>query len=264
MNRKVEIKMNKRAFAVACHPDDIEFLMAGTLLLLGQAGYELHYMNVANGSAGSVSMGSAEIARVRTEEARESTKILDATFHEPITDDLTVFHTPELIAKLTAVMREVSPTILLLPSPQDYMEDHMNTSRLGVTAAFSRNIPNYKSDPPVAAVMGEMAVYHGQPAGLCDQLRNFIQPDFFVNVTDVTEKKRDALACHRSQKEWLDATQGMDSYLKTMENLSLKMGQASGCFQHAEGWRRHDHLGFSASPNFDPLCDALGSLVKQS
>ena len=44
---------DKRAFAVAAHPDDIEFFMAGTLMRLGEAGYELHYMNVADGSCGT-------------------------------------------------------------------------------------------------------------------------------------------------------------------------------------------------------------------
>ena len=41
------------AFAVAAHPDDIEFMMGGTLLLLGKAGYDLHYMNIATGSMGT-------------------------------------------------------------------------------------------------------------------------------------------------------------------------------------------------------------------
>ena len=41
--------MSRTAFAVVAHPDDIEFHMAGTLLLLGQAGFELHTMTVANG-----------------------------------------------------------------------------------------------------------------------------------------------------------------------------------------------------------------------
>ncbi len=36
-----------RIFALACHPDDIEFMMGGTLFLLKQAGCELHYMNLA-------------------------------------------------------------------------------------------------------------------------------------------------------------------------------------------------------------------------
>ena len=39
--------------AFGCHPDDIEFMMAGTLLLLKDLGVELHYINIANGSCGT-------------------------------------------------------------------------------------------------------------------------------------------------------------------------------------------------------------------
>ena len=42
-----------------------------------------------------------------------------------------------------------------------------------------------------------------------------------------------------------------------MEEMSLALGQASGKFQHAEGWRRHSHLGFSPE-EIDPLKHALG------
>jgi hypothetical protein len=65
-------------------------------------------------------------------------------------------------------------------------------------------------------------------------------------------KKRDALAAHESQKAWLDASQGMDSYLVAMDDLSLEVGRMSGEFEHAEGWRRHLHVGFSAADT-DPL-----------
>ena len=41
------------AMAIGAHPDDIEFYMAGTLLLLKKAGYEIHYLNVASGNCGS-------------------------------------------------------------------------------------------------------------------------------------------------------------------------------------------------------------------
>ncbi len=34
--------MTKTAMAIAAHPDDIEFFMAGTLLLLKQNGYQIH------------------------------------------------------------------------------------------------------------------------------------------------------------------------------------------------------------------------------
>jgi len=73
----------------------------------------------------------------------------------------------------------------------------------------------------------------------------------------VHRNKRDALAEHKSQQEWLDVTQGMNSYVRTMEEMSLEVGRLSKKFRHAEGWRRHLHFGFS-SPKADPLADALG------
>ena len=40
------------AMAIGAHPDDIEFSMAGTLLLLKRAGFETHYFNIASGNCG--------------------------------------------------------------------------------------------------------------------------------------------------------------------------------------------------------------------
>jgi LmbE family N-acetylglucosaminyl deacetylase len=158
------------------------------------------------------------------------------------------------------MIRDVSPTIILTHSPQDYMEDHTNTSRLVVTAAFARGMPNFKTIPTRATTATDVTIYHAMPHGLRDGLRRRIQPGQFVNTTSVHEAKRQALAAHRSQKEWLDASQGMDSYLATMDDLSLEVGSMSKIFQHAEGWRRHLHLGFSATEQ-DPLAEALGTNV---
>ena len=97
--------------------------------------------------------------------------------------------------------------------------------------------------------------------GLLDPLRQSIIPELFVNTETVHAKKREALAAHRSQKDWLDATQGMDSYVAAMDEMSGKVGKMSGAFKHAEGWRRHLHLGFSARDG-DPLSEALGRLVR--
>ena len=43
-----------------------------------------------------------------------------------------------------------------------------------------------------------------------------------------------------------------------METFSRRLGRLSGAFEHAEGWRRHSHMGFCAE-NDDPLKVALGS-----
>jgi len=249
--------MSKVVFAVAAHPDDIEFMMAGTLLLLGQAGYELHYMTVANGSCGSTTMNRDEAIATRTREAREAAALLGATYHGPLVDDLQIYYRAELVERLCGLVREVRPEILLVPAMHDYMEDHVNTSRLMVTAAFCRGMPNFPTDPPAPALDGDLAVYHAMPCGLVDQLRNPVRPHLCVDVTAVLDRKRQALACHRSQKEWLDHSQGLDSYLKAMEDLSAAVGRMSRKFTFAEGWHRHAHMGFGPE-HFNPLCAALG------
>jgi len=252
--------LSKSAFAVAAHPDDIEFMMAGTLLLLGRAGYALHYMTVANGSCGSTTVGRDQLVTTRTREAREAAAVLGAAYHQPLVDDIQIYYTPVLAARLGAIVRQVDPQILLVPSPLDYMEDHVNVSRLMVTAAFCRNMPNFLTDPPAPAVATDVAVYHAMPVGLRDQLRAPVPPHLYVDVTSVMDAKRRALSCHRSQKQWLDESQGHDSYLRFMEHLSAEVGRMSGRFEHAEGWQRHSHLGFGAE-DFDPLTNALGKLV---
>jgi len=255
--------MSNVAFAVAAHPDDIEFMMGGTFLLLGRAGWRLHYMNIANGSCGTASMGREEIVAVRTREARAAAAFASATFHPPLVDDIEIYYERALLARLAAVMREVDPAILLLPSPQDYMEDHMNAARLAVTAAFCRGMRNFATDPPAPPVETELAVYHAMPYGLTGPLRELIAPHFFVNITDVLADKRRMLACHRSQKEWLDVSQGLDSYLRAMEEQSAAVGRMLGKFAFAEGWRRRMHLGFGGE-GFDPLKDALAEMILES
>jgi N-acetylglucosamine malate deacetylase 1 len=249
----------KRAFAVAAHPDDIEFVMAGTLLLLGQAGYELHYMTIANGCCGSIEHDAATTAAIRMREARDAAQSLGATFHPSLTDDLAIFYDRPTLARLAAVMREVGPEILLIHSPVDYMEDHVNACRLAVTAAFARGMPNFPTDPPRPAVSEPVTIYHAQPHGNRDPLGQPVRPSLFVDITSVVDQKSAALACHRSQRQWLDASQGLDSYIETMKSLSREVGTMSGRFEFAEGWRRHLHLGFGPE-SADPLREALGGL----
>ena len=247
--------------AIAAHPDDIEFMMAGTLLLLGEAGFALHYMTLSSGNCGSMEMSPAKTRLVRRAESKAAARILGATHHPSLCDDLEIFYDLKTLRRLAAIIREVAPTVILTHSPQDYMEDHMNTSRLVVTAAFARGMPNFRTNPSRKPTGSDVAIYHAMPHGLRDQLRRKIVPEFFVNTASVHATKRDALGAHDSQKSWLDATQGMDSYLAEMDAMSRAVGKISGTFEHAEGWRRHLHLGFSAR-EIDPLCDALGPSVR--
>ena len=132
----------------------------------------------------------------------------------------------------------------------------MITCRLAVTAAFSRGMPNFETVPSRRAVEGGVVLYHAMPHGLRDGLRRQIIPGSFVNTVPVHATKREVLAAHTSQKSWLDASQGMDSYLLAMDEMSRAVGKLSRRFEHAEGWRRHLHLGFS-SEEIDPLAESL-------
>jgi LmbE family N-acetylglucosaminyl deacetylase len=248
--------MTLRAFAIAAHPDDIEFMMSGTLILLRRAGYEIHYMTVANGSCGTDKLDEASIVRIRREEALQAAASIGAVYHESLVPDIGIFYEASTLGRLGAVIREVSPEIILTQGHWEYMEDHSNTCRLVLSAAFTRGMQNFGTEPPRAAIEQEVTVYHALPYGLRDPLRRRVQPGMYVDVSEVVSLKRRMLALHKSQKEWLDASQGIDSYLTAMEDMCAEVGQMSGRFQYAEGWTRHLHLGYCA-PDADPLLAAL-------
>ena len=252
--------MNPCVFAVGAHPDDIEFLMAGTLILMRRAGCEVHCLCIANGSCGTAEFGRDEIVRIRRAEARAAAESIGAIYHESLVNDLEIFYEKGLLARVAALVREVAPDVLLTHSPVDYMEDHQNAARLAVTAAFGRGMPNFPTDPPRAPSGQGVTVYHAQPHGNHDPLRQLVRPEVYVDIGSAIEEKRAMLAHHQSQKTWLDQTQGMDAYLETMLALSREVGAMSGRFTYAEGWRRRLHLGFGAEAD-DPLCEVLGAHV---
>lgn len=246
--------------AIAAHPDDIEFVMAGTLILLAQKGWDVHYMNIANGCCGSMHTNREETAAIRLKEAQNSAAAIPAQFYPPIADDLSIQYTVDDLEKVTYVMRKANPSIVLTHSPIDYMEDHEAACRLAVTAAFSKNMPNHRSQPAIAAPQGDVAVYHAQPHGNCSPLGEPIHPHFGVDVTKVVEKKKELLSFHASQQGWLDSTQKMSSYTATMLELGESVAKILKRDGFMEGWRQRNYLGFGPA-NWNPLADALGEFI---
>jgi len=252
--------MSKKVLAIAAHPDDIEFMMSGTLFLLKDAGCEIHYLNIATGSCGTVSLSVDRIVAIRREESIAASAYLGAEYHESFVNDIEIFYGKDLISKLCSVMREVSPDIILTQYPAEYMEDHSNTSRLAVTAAFCRGMKNFAVTSHREPISNEVTLYHSVPYGLTDPLRRPVEPDFFVDVSSLMDKKKEMLLFHKSQKEWLDVSQGLDSYLTTMVDICREVGKTSGKFQYAEGWIRHSHLGF-CDERSNPLADMLNEYI---
>jgi LmbE family N-acetylglucosaminyl deacetylase len=222
-------------------------------------------LNIADGCCGSAQYSREEIARMRRLEAIDAAASIGAVFHESLAADAEIFYEKPLLARVASIVRAVAPQIVLTHAPSDYMEDHMNACRLAVTAAFCRGMPNFPVEPPRKAISGKVTVYHAQPYGNRDPLGQVITPGLFVDVSGkILERKIDMLARHKSQRDWLDESQGLDSYIEKMKQLCEEVaGMASGAFEHAEGWRKHLHLGFCDAED-DPLFDALGEFVMRA
>jgi LmbE family N-acetylglucosaminyl deacetylase len=255
--------MKQSVLAIAAHPDDIEFVMAGTMLQLAKRGWQLHYLNIADGSRGSTTLDRAACAATRLHEAREAAGVLGATFYEPLCPDFEINYNSTLLAKVSAVVRQARPSIVLTHAPIDYMEDHEVACRLAVSAAFAHGMPNWDSIPPHPVYFEPVTVYHAQPHGNRTPMGEVVVPHFMVDTSDVMQQKVQSLECHACQKEWLDQSQGMDSYVQTMLDLTSEVGLWSGKFQYAEGWRRRQHWGF-CGPHDDPLRHALADCIVES
>ena len=250
---------DKVAMAVACHPDDIEFQMAGTLLLLQKQGWEIHYMNVANGSLGSEKYDTETIIRMRRGEAMEAAALAGFIYHESICNDLEVFYNADLFGKLVPVIREVKPKIILTHGPYDYMEDHVNTGRLAVSAAFCRGMGNAKTSRPSQKFDDYLTVYHSMPHAMTDMLRRPVIPGIYVDIESEIPMKKQMLSCHRSQQSWLAVSQADNAYIQGMVDNHGIIGRLSKKYKFAEGWIRHNPIGFCET-NDDPLMEVLGPL----
>jgi len=242
--------------AVAAHPDDVELVMSGTLMRLQAVGADVHIWTLANGSCGTNVLAAPEIVRLRHAEACAAAATIGATYHDPLFDDIAIFYDRPSLAKVAGVLRQIAPDIVLTQSPNEYMEDHCNTCRLVVTAAFCRGMPNFSTDPPTPHYEAPLALYHSAPFSMTDSLGTPVKPHFYIDVSDLMAAKVAMLACHRTQKEWLDVSQGLDAYLVSMRENCRRIGDLCGRCDYAEAWFRHSPLGF-CGPEHHPLQNLL-------
>ena len=110
----IALSKNQSILAVAAHPDDIEFNMAGTLSLLAKAGFVPHMMNLSRSSLDSNELAEPEVAKMRRQEAERSAAVIDAIYHPPIADDLLILYDERLLRQMVAVVREIRPGWLAL------------------------------------------------------------------------------------------------------------------------------------------------------
>ncbi len=107
----------KSVLALNAHPDDAEFMCAGTLALLREKGWEIHIATMTPGDCGSAEYNREEISRIRRGEAARSARILDGTYHCLECDDVFIMYDRPTLLKAIRLMREIVPEIVFAPSP---------------------------------------------------------------------------------------------------------------------------------------------------
>ena len=247
---------NQNVLAVVAHPDDAEFICAGTLTLLHQKGWHVSIATMTAGDGGSKELGAEEISAIRREEARKATDILNGDYYCLESKDMFILYDQATLLRVIELIRKTKPTIVLTMSPQCYLIDHENTSKLAQTACFAAGIPNIQT-PGYEALSYIPALYYGDAIEGKDKLGNPVLPNMVVDITSVMDTKTKMLACHASQREWLLAHHGMDEYLHAMEHFSAQKGELIGR-KYGEGFRQH--LGH-AYPQENVLGEALGEVV---
>lgn len=250
--------MPDAVLSVLAHPDDAEFLCAGTLIrLVRELGWQAHIATMTPGDCGSADRPAEEISPIRRAEGAAAANRIGAAYHCLEERDALIFYHERPLERIVRLLREVRPTIVLTHSPADYMLDHEMTSTLVRAAAFAAPIPNFLRERDLGPVLPHIPhLYYCDPIEGKDPLGRTVPPGFFIDISRVIDTKAEMLACHASQREWLLKHHGMDQYLQAMQDWSAEQGRRCQV-SFAEGFRQH--LGHSY-PQDNRLGQLLGNI----
>ena len=175
--------------AVAAHRDDVELTCGGTLLRAAAAGHATGILDLTEGEMGT--RGSAEL---RAQEAARAAEVLGVSVRENLgLPDAGIVNTPETRRLVAVVIRRLRPRIVIAPALMGRHPDHRETAALVRDACFVAGLKKIDPDTPAHR---PLKVIH------CVTYReDFSKPTFVVDISDVFEKKLDAIRCYGSQFE---------------------------------------------------------------
>ena len=240
-----------RILAIHAHPDDCEIFAGGTLSLLAERGHAITIVTMTPGDCGSRDHSPDEIAAIRRAEAAAAARMIGAEYRCAEFRDMAIFNDDESRRRVSELLREFQPELVITSSPVDYHCDHEATSTLVRDACFAAPAPNYASGR--ASRLREIPhLYFMDPVEGVDREGRPVEPDFVVDITPYLARKRAMLECHASQREWLRKHHHMDDYLESMERWSRNMGSRAG-FEYGEGFRRYKCHPYPQSPLLEEL-----------
>jgi LmbE family N-acetylglucosaminyl deacetylase len=208
-------ELGQSAVVFAPHPDDETLGCGGTILRKRQAGANVRIVFVTDGSQSHAKlMAPDELRSLRANEAVAAAQALGVGEKEVVLlglpDGRLGEHEAEGIEKVTEVLWHDPPAAVFVPYHQDGPPDHLATTRIVLAAlrACGHDATVYEY-PVWFWYHWPWAPLEGRGRALLRELRESAKRgrslvrDFrcSVRVGDVLERKRAALAQHRSQVE---------------------------------------------------------------
>ena len=220
---------------ISAHPDDPDFGAAGTVALWAAQGAEVVYVIVTDGSKGSADpdMTSERLVEMRQKEQRAAAKevgVKDVLFMGY--PDGATKNTPELRRDLVRLIRQYKPDVAVTHDPtvriraNSYLNhnDHRAVGDATLDAIFplARDRLNYPEHEAEGL----------EPHKVLDIFLTFSnEPNYWVDISSVMDKKVSALRRHESQFDDLDE---LEKYLR---ERTRKIAQRMSA-EYAEEFRR--------------------------
>lgn len=209
-----------RVLAIICHPDDMEEYCGGTLLACKERGDEVYVCNLCNGSLGSVTIKPEELIGIRKIEAKNACEVGGFIHVDCSTNDLELFHQDkEFTKKVANMINDIDPDFIITHNLDDYMSDHVATSKIVFSASFMASLPNFKGNKKKGRVV---PIFYCFSEGMFNY-----QGDFYVDITKYLDKKIEMSKCHKSQLQWLSDHDNID-FAAEVKMLSKMVGYQCG------------------------------------
>jgi bacillithiol biosynthesis deacetylase BshB1 len=222
------------ALFVGAHPDDVELTSGGLAALLASHGHRVGIVDLTRGERAS--RGTVE---ERAREAAEAVRALGVEGREclGLPDTGLDRSSPAQVAAVVACLRRSRPRLVVAPDRDDEHPDHVEASHLVARACYFAGLARYEAP-------GER---HRPERLLFGLYRGDVRPQLVVDVSPVWERRRAAIAAHKSQ---LDPARGPATYLTApgflaaIEARARNFGALIGA-AYGEGYRGRGPLAVS-------------------
>ena len=194
----------RHVLAVGAHPDDLEISCAGTLARYARQGVRVTMLTVLNGDKGSFDLPRQELAAIREAECRAAAAVIGADWIGLGILDGTAMWDMDLHLRLIQALQRVDPDLIITHAPNDYMSDHVETSRAVTHAGF------YTVCPQFAAENGKPSERVVPVFFMETQCGVGFNPDEYVDITETLDTKLEMLARHESQLRYLSEREAVD------------------------------------------------------